>query len=154
MSATEPFDRPDGLVPQELSEADSHEYEQRTVAYLRDVLIGRSALVIMDAIELVGSRPDTSVVFRYHYRPESVGRHPGLVPGPQAEIARLWDFAIDPDDHYSQGLMDEPTVLAAAIGSAFEAAELPLADPDTLREIGSPPKVYPRIYDVPPPPST
>jgi hypothetical protein len=144
MTATGPFDRPDGLVPQELSETDSREYEQRTVAYLREVLMGGSALVTLDAIELVGSRPDTLVVFRYHYRPEFVGRHPGLVAGPQAEIARLWDFAIDRDDPYSQGLMDEPTVLAAAIGSAFDAAELPLANPDTLRIIGSPPKVYPR----------
>jgi hypothetical protein len=36
-------------------------------------------------------------------------------------------------------------VVATEIGSAFDAAELLLIDPDTLTPIGSPPKVFPRL---------
>jgi hypothetical protein len=90
-------------------------------------------------------------VFRYHHRAEYVGRHPSLVAGPRVETARLWDFAIDPDDPWSQGLMDPPGVLAAAIGSAFDASELQLVDPVTLAPIGRPPNIFPRRYDMKPP---
>lgn len=137
-------DDPEALVAQDLSDEDSREYEQRVLAELRRVMIGRGALVEMDEIELLGSRPDTLVVFRYHHRDEFVGRHPSLVAGRRAEVARIWEFAIDPDDPWSQGLMDAPGVLAAAIGSAFDASELALVDPDTLVPIGSPPNIFPR----------
>ncbi len=139
------FEDPDALVPQELNAADSRTYEERTVEALRQAMTpATSGLIAIDAIELVGSRPDTLVVLRYHHRPEFVGRHPALVTGPRAEIARLWDYAIDSDDAPSQKLMDVPAVLAAAIGSAFTASELTLVDPDTLVPIGAPPNVYPR----------
>jgi hypothetical protein len=74
-----------------------------------------------------------------------------LVAGPPAKVARLWDFAIEPEDKWSQGLMDAPAVLAAAVGSAFDAAELPLVDPQTLAAIGRPPNVFPRRRDLKPP---
>lgn len=116
------------------------------------MLGGEGGLVLIDEIELTGSRPDTLVVFRYHHREEYVGRHPALVDGPQAELARLWEFAIDPEDPYSHGVMDPPGALAAAIGSAFDASELTLADPITLEPIGRPPNIFPRTYDIVPRP--
>jgi hypothetical protein len=45
-------------------------------------------------------------------------------------------------------MMDGPSVLAADIGSAFDAAELTLVDPDTLTPIGIPPRIFPRLYAV------
>ncbi len=140
------FDDPDALVPQELNTRDSRAYEERIVDALREHMIGNTAgLVIVDEIDLVGSRPDTLVVFRYHHDSDYAGRQADLVEGPRAEAARLWDFAIDPDDQYSGGMMYSPPVLAAAIGSAFDAAELPLVDPVTLATVGQPPKVFPRV---------
>jgi hypothetical protein len=51
---------------QDLDEADSRAYEEHTVRVLREVLLGLDAgLVAVDAVELMGSRPDTLVVFRY-----------------------------------------------------------------------------------------
>jgi hypothetical protein len=138
------FDDPNRLLPQDLDEQDSRRYEERTIAYLLDHMKPASGgLVQMDTIELLGSRPDTLVVFRYHHRAEYLESDPTLAPGPHAEVARLWDFAID-DHRYSRGMMYTPPVLAAEIGSAFDAAELTLVDPKTLQPIGSPPKVFPR----------
>lgn len=132
-------------VPQTLDEEDSREYERRVVAELRRVMMGAArGLVEMDEIELIGSRPETRIVFRYHHRDEFVGRHPSLVGGRRAEVAALWQFAIDEDDPWSRGLMDSPKVLAAAIGSAFDAAELELVDPDTLVVVECPPNIFPR----------
>lgn len=147
------FDDSDALVPQNLSDADSRVYEERTLEALRVAMIPSpdDALVIMDTIELVGSRPDTLVVFRYHHNPRYVGRSPGLEAGPRAELAGLWEHALDRDP-YVPGLMESPGVLASAIGSAFDAAELDVVDPETLRRIGPAPKVYPRRYYRPPPP--
>jgi hypothetical protein len=109
-------------------------------------MIGSTAgSVIVDEIELVGSRPETLVLIRYHHPPSYVGRHEGLVAGPRAEVARLWAFVIDPDDQYSRGMMETPPAIASAIGSAFDAAELPLVDPVTLASVGQPPKVFPRV---------
>jgi hypothetical protein len=126
------FDDPHALVPQGLEAQESRAYEERTVDALREHMIGSMAgLVIVDEIELVGARPETLVLFRYHHHPSYVGRHADLVAGPQAEGARLWEFAIDPDDQYLGGMMEPPPVLAAAIGSAFDAAELPPVDPMT-----------------------
>ena len=109
---------------------------------------GLGGLLELNEIELHGSRPETLIVFRYHHREPRVGRHPLLVAGTRAEIARLWDFAIDPTDRYSRGLMNGPAVLAAAIGLAFDAAELTLVDPANLEPIGVPPNIFPRRYDV------
>jgi hypothetical protein len=143
------FEDPTALVPQKLDETASRRYEELTVESLRHAMLpDRGGLVVVDAIELVGSRPDTLVVFRYHHRDKYVGRAPGLDAGPRAEVMSLWDYAID-DDPWSRGMMDGPAVLAAAIGSAFEAAELTLVDPNTLHPIGSPPKVFPRLYVIP-----
>jgi hypothetical protein len=140
------FDDPQALVPQELNAQGSRAYEERTANALREHMIGSTAgSVIVDEIELVGSRPETRIVFRYHHHPGYLGRHADLVEGPRAEAARLWEFAIDPDDHYSGGMMEPPQALAAAIASAFDAAELPLVDPVTLTTIGEPPKVFPRV---------
>jgi hypothetical protein len=140
---------PTELVPQDLSDDDSREYERRVVAELRGVMIGgQGGLLEVADIEVVGSRPNTLIVFRYHHRRQYIGRDPSLVAGPHAEVARLWDFAIDPEDQWSRGLMDPPAVLAAAIGSAFDAAELTLVDPSTLQPIGQPPKVFPRRDDL------
>lgn len=139
------FADPSRLVRQDLSADNARAYEERTVAELRQAMMGqRHGLVVIDAIELAGTRPDTLVVFRYHHRGQYRG-DPSFAEGPQAEIATLWEFAIDPDDQYTQGMMDSPGVLAAAIGSAFEAAELSLADPQTLSPIGSPSRVFPRL---------
>jgi hypothetical protein len=140
------FDDRDALVSQGLDSDESRAYEERTVHALREHMIGCTAgSVIVDGIELVGSRPETLVVFRYHHHPSYVGRHPDFVAGPRAEAARLWEFAIDRDDQYSRGMMEGPAVLASAIGSAFDAAELPLVDPVTLSCVGEPPKVFPRV---------
>lgn len=142
------LDDAQALIPQGLDGQESRAYEERTVDVLREYLIGRVAgLVIVDDIQLVGSRPETMVVFRYHHRPSYVGGHADIVAGPRAEVARLWEFAIDPDDEYSRGMMNSPPVLAAAIGSAFEAAELVLVDPVTLTAVGKPPKVFPRVMN-------
>jgi hypothetical protein len=106
------FADPDALVPQDLNEADSRIYEEHTVRELRRVMLGLDGrLAAVDAVDLVGSRPGTLVVFRYHYRPQHVGRHPALVAGQRAEIAHFWEFAIDPDD--SQRWMESPRALAA-----------------------------------------
>lgn len=140
------FEDPQGLVPHELDAQDSRAYEERTVEALRERMIGSTAgPVIIDEIELVGFRPDTLVIFRYHHHPSYVGRDAALVAGPCAEAAKLWEFAVDPGDRYSGGKMEAPPVLAASIGSAFEGAELPLVDPVTLIPVGSPPKVFPRV---------
>ena len=140
------FEDPQGLVPQELDAQESRAYEERTVEALRERMIGSTAgPVIIDEIELVGFRPDTLVIFRYHHHPSYVGRDAALVAGPCAEAAKLWEFAVDPGDRYSGGKMEAPPVLAASIGSAFEGAELPLVDPVTLIPFGSPPKVFPRV---------
>ena len=140
------FDDLHGLVPQGLDSHESRAYEERTVDALREHTIGMTAgSVIVDEIELIGSRPETLVLFRYHHHPSYVGRHADLVAGPRAEAARLWEFAIDPDDQYSRGMMETPPALASAISSAFDAAELPLVDPLTLTAIGEPPKVFPRV---------
>jgi hypothetical protein len=145
-------DDPEQPVPIELSDEDSQEFERRVVGVLRDEMIGgQGGLVEIEAIELQGSRPDTLVVFRYQYRPQYIRRHPGVVAGPQAEIARFWDFAADPDDQWSRGLMNPPGVVAAAIGSSFDAAWLPLVDPETLVAMGSAPNIFPRRYDLEPP---
>jgi len=142
-------DDPDEAVPQELSDEDAVEYERRVLAELRRVMIGgEGGLVEVDAVDSLGSRPDTLVVFRYHYRPLYLGRHPSTVAGPRAEVARLWEFAIDAHDPWSPGLMDPPNVLAAAIGSSFDASELHLVDPDTLAPMGSAPNIFPRRYDL------
>ncbi|HEY3926432.1 MAG TPA: hypothetical protein VGL75_17860 [Acidothermaceae bacterium] len=116
----------------------------------RVMLSGQAGLVEIDEIERLGTRPDTVIVFRYHHRPKYVGRDPSIIGGPQAEVARLWQFAIDPDDPWSHGLMDPPEVLAAAIGSAFDAAELTLVDPKSLAPIGHPPNIFPRRHDLKP----
>jgi hypothetical protein len=114
---------PFAVVPQDLAGKDSREYEQRVVAELRRVLIGGTGGVVeFDGIELRGSRPDTAIVFHYHHRPQYVGRNPALVAGPRAEIARLCEFALDPGDWGPTGLMEAPVRLAAALGSAFDAA--------------------------------
>ncbi|MGH2895838.1 MAG: hypothetical protein ACRDPM_21575 [Solirubrobacteraceae bacterium] len=140
------FDDPDALIPQGLGVKDSRTYEERTVDALREHLIGSAAgPVVVDAIDLVGSRPGTLVVFRYHHNPSYLVQHADLAPGPCAEAASLWEFAIDPDDPYSAGMMGPPGALAAAIGSAFDAAELPLVDPVTLAPVGTPPPVFPRV---------
>jgi hypothetical protein len=146
------FADPDAVVTQDLDEADSRAYEEHTVRALREVLLGLDAgLVTVDAVDLVGSRPDTLVVFRYHHRPQYVGQHPGLVAGPCAEIARLWEYAIDDED--PQRRMEGPRMLAGTIGMAFEASELTLVEPDTLAAIGRPPAVFPRLYTWAPRPS-
>jgi hypothetical protein len=89
---TESFKDPAALVPQDLSPADSRRYEELTVESLRQAMIhGGSALVAIDAIDLVGARPDTVVVVRYHHQPDYVGRDPALVAGPRAEVANLWE---------------------------------------------------------------
>jgi hypothetical protein len=120
-------------VPQDLSREDAREYERRVVSELRREMIGGQAgLIEIDAVELLGARPDTVVLFRYHHRPQYLVRDPVLVAGPRAELARLWEFAIDEDDQRSNGFMDGPGVLAAAIGSSFDAAELPVVDPETF----------------------
>ena len=139
----------DALVPRDLDRADSRAYEKHTVRELRRVLSGldEDTLVAVDAVDLVGSRPDTLVVFRYHHRPQYVGRQPGLVAGQRAEIARFWEFAMEPYDALP-GWLDSPRTLAACIGNAFEAAELTLADPHTLAAIGRPPRVFPRLYTL------
>jgi hypothetical protein len=49
------------------------------------------------------------------------------------------------DDPWAPEVMDGPAILATAIGSAFDAAELPLVDPQTLEPRGWPPRVYPRL---------
>lgn len=135
------FRDPTALVPQDLDEAMSRRYEELTVEELRSaLLVETEGPVIFDAIDVVGSRPDTLVVFRYHHRPEYIGKAQGLDPGPRAEIARLWDYAIEEGERW----MDGPSVLAAAIGSDFDAARLTLADPDDLTPGGSPPRVFPR----------
>jgi hypothetical protein len=140
------FATPDGLVPQSLDAQDSRAYEEHTVDALRSHMMGSATgLVVMDAIELVGSRPETLVVFRYHHNPDHVARNADVMAGARAEAASLWDFAIDPDDAYSVGTMHTPPVLAGAIGSAFDAGELPPVDPATLKPIGRPPKVFPRL---------
>lgn len=140
------FNDPDALVPQGLSSHESRAYEERTVDALRQHMIGMTAgSVIVDEIELVGSRPETLVVFRYHHHPSQVGRYTDLLAGSRAEAARLWEFAIDPDDQYSRGMMEAPPRLASAIASAFDAAELPLVDPLTLTSVGQPPKLFPRV---------
>lgn len=147
-------DDPEDLVPHDLSQSESRVYVSRTVDALRDALIGNDdggSLVMIDEVEAIGDRPDTRVIFRYHYRPQFVGRDPALVLGPLAEAAALWQFAIDPDDRWDTGLMDSPGVLAAAIGSAFDAAELDLVDPVSLEPIGTPPKIFPRLYRLDPP---
>lgn len=110
-------------------------------------MIGSAAgsVIVDDEIELVGPRPDTLVVFRYHHHPAYVGRDAELVAGPRAEAARLWNFAIDPDDLYSGEMMDPPAILAASIANAFDAAELPLVDPATLTPAATAPKVFPRV---------
>jgi hypothetical protein len=144
-------DDPRRLVSQDQSDEASREYEQRVVDELRRVMLGGEAgLVKIDQIERLGTRPDTLIVFRYYHRPECVGRDPSIVGGPQAEVARLWEFAIDPEDPWSHGLMDPPEVLAAAIGSAFDAAELILVDPRSLAPIGHPPNIFPRRHDLKP----
>lgn len=140
------FDDPDALVPQRLDAQESRAYEERTADALREYLIGSTAgPVVVDEIELIGSRPETLVLFRYHHHPGYVTRHVDLVEGPRAEAARFWEFAIDPEDQYAGGMMEQPPRLAAAIGSAFDAAELPLVDPVTLTPIGRPPNVFPRV---------
>ena len=140
------FDDPAALIPQGLDPQESRAYEERTVDAVSEHMIGMTAgLVIVDEIQLVGSRPETPVVFRYHHHPTYVGRHADLVVGPRAEAARLWEFAIDPDDQYSRGMMATPPVLASAIANAFDAAELPLVDPVTLASVGEPRKVFPRV---------
>ena len=137
---------PHALIPQDLDAQESRAYEERTADALREHLIGSTAgPVIVDEIELVGARPETLVLFRYHHHPSYVERHADLVEGPRAEAARLWEFAIDPEDQYSGGMLDPPPRLAAAIGSAFDAAELPLVDPVTLTPVGRPPNVFPRV---------
>jgi hypothetical protein len=74
------FDNPQGLVPQSLDAQDSRAYEERTGDELRRHMMACTAgLLVIDAIELVGSRPDTLIVFRYHRRSEHVGRDAGLV---------------------------------------------------------------------------
>jgi hypothetical protein len=115
------FDDPNAPVPQDLDAADSRAYELRVVEFLREALVGvpSTGLVIVDDVALGGARPDTLVVFRYHHRPEFIGRTPELVDGPLAEIAPLWEIAIDEEDSNLRGMMDGPAVLAAAIGSAF-----------------------------------
>jgi hypothetical protein len=139
------FDDPNALLPQDLDQAQSRKYEERIVRFLHEHMMSANAgLVEMDAIELVGSRPETMVVFRYHHRPAYIGQDPAVVSGSRAEAAKLWEFAID-DESYSGGMMNTPPVVATEIGSAFDAAELPLIDPDTLTPIGSPPKVFPRL---------
>jgi hypothetical protein len=91
---------PNALIPQALDHAQSRKYEERIVHFLREHMMSASAgLVVMDAIELVGSRPETMVVFRYHHRPPYIGQDPGIVPGPRAEAAKLWEFAIDDEPH-------------------------------------------------------
>jgi hypothetical protein len=140
------FNEPHALVPQELDAHESRAYEERTAAALREHFIGSTAgPVIVDEIELVGARPETLVVFRYHHHPSYVERHPDLDEGSRAETARLWEFAIDPEDQYSGDMMDPPPRLAAVIGSAFDAAELPLVDPVTLTPVGRPPNLFPRV---------
>jgi hypothetical protein len=141
------FDDPNALVPQDLNAADSRAYELRTVEFLREWPVGvpSTGLVVFDDVQLIGTRPDTLVVFRYHHRPEYVGRAPELVDGPLTEIAPFWEFALDED---VTGMMDPPGVLAAAIGSAFDAAELMIADPQTLRPIRRAPAIFPRSYPL------
>lgn len=142
-------------MPQDLSDEDSREYERRVIGELRRVMIGgQGGLVEIDEVESLGSRPDTLIIFRYHHRPQYVGRHLSILAGPRAEAARLWEFAIDADDPWSHGVMDPPEVLAAAIGSSFDASELSLVDPDTLAPIGRPPNIFPRRYDLKPPRSS
>ena len=146
-------DDPSEPVPQDLDDEEARVYEERTVDALRAGLFPpRGGFVVVDEVEAVGSRPDTKIVFRYHHREEFVGRDPSIVPGPLAEVARLWEFATD-DDPWANGLMDPPELLAASIASAFEAAELLLVDPVSLVPIGSPPKIYPRLYSLSPPSS-
>lgn len=147
-------DDPEELVPQDISQNDSRVYVSRTVVALRDALIGNDdggSLVMIDEVRAIGGRPDTRVIIRYHYRPQFIARDSALVAGPLAEVAPLWQFAIDEDDPWDNGLMDSPGVLAAAIGSAFDAAELELVDPITLDPIGTPPKIFPRLYRLDPP---
>jgi hypothetical protein len=140
------LDDPKAPVPQDLDAADSRAYELCVVEFLREWSVGvpSKGLVVIDDVALVGDRPDTLVVFRYHHRPESIGRAPELVNGPLAEIAPLWEIAIDEEDSSLRGMMDGPAVLAAAIGSAFTAAELMLADVETLRPIQRAPAIFPR----------
>ena len=88
------------------------------------------------------------MVFRYHHRPEVVGRRPELVDGPLVETARFWEFAIDEDERWSRGMMDGPGVLAAAVVSAFTAAELTIADPDTLWPRHQAPAIFPWWYPL------
>jgi hypothetical protein len=144
------FDDPNALVPQDLGPADSRAYEVRTVELLREWLVGvpSTGMVVVDDVQLIGTRPDTLVVFRYHHRAEFIGRGPELVEGPLAEIAPLWEFAIDEEDPWASGKMDGPGGLASSICSAFSASELMLADVETLRPIRRAPATFPRFYPL------
>lgn len=142
------FDDPIALVPTDLGAADSRAYELRTVELLREAMLkGPSDLLaVVDDVQLVGTRPDTLVVFRYHHGPGFVGQLPQLIAGPLAEVARFWEFAFDEDDRWSRGMMDGPGVLSASIGSAFDVAELMIVDVETLRPIRRAPSIFPRRY--------
>jgi hypothetical protein len=136
------FDDPSALVPWDLGVSQSRAYELRTVQELQEVLVGKQFSIrplIVDRVELSGNRPDTLVLFRYHYRPEFVGRSPELVSGDLVEVAEFWPMA---SDEWSRGMMDGPAVLAAAIGSAFDAAELMIVDPETLEPLRRAPAIF------------
>jgi hypothetical protein len=88
------FDDPQAVVRRDLGDADSHAYELLVVSFLREwMMVDREewlhpGVVIIDNIELVGMRPDTQVLFRYHHRPHVIEKDAGLGPGPLAEAAR------------------------------------------------------------------
>jgi hypothetical protein len=139
------FDDPMALVPAEMDADDARRYERRVLELLREHFVGApsTGILIVDDVELVGSRPDTLVVFRYHHRPEYVGRHQALVDGPLAEIYPLWEDLLDESEQpYRRGMIDGPGQAAVSAGSAFTATELMIADPETLTPIRRAPAVF------------
>src|SRR5438270_11443065 len=90
---------PRAAVPQDLSDSDVREYERRVAGELREVMIGgQGGLVEVDEIELVVSRPDTLIVFRYHHRDEYVGSEPSLVARAASRGSSATGLAVDRDD--------------------------------------------------------
>jgi hypothetical protein len=139
------FDDPTALVPADLSAEDARRYEVCVLEELRNHFIGRptTGLVVVDEIEIVGSRPDMLFVFRYHHRPEFIGRAPEVVEGPLVEVAELWDLLLD-ESH--PNTIEGPAIAAVYLGSAFDAAELMIADPETLRPLRRAPAIFPAAF--------
>jgi hypothetical protein len=139
------FDDPMALVPEEMDGDDARRYEHRVLELLREHFVGApsTGILVIDDIELVGSRPDTLVVFRYHHPPEYVGQHPDLVEGQLVEIYRLWEDLLDESEQpYRRGMIDGPGQAAVSAGSAFTATELMIADPETFAPIRRAPAIF------------